>query len=88
MRWKGNSRLAYASWSAAGHTNIAVTSIYLHVAVDDGQGVADERVAPVVDRKRVQASEAQNLARRQEPPPDRGARERVGAARGLAIDGS
>jgi hypothetical protein len=36
-----------------------------------GQCVADERVPPVVDRQRVEASEAQNLARRQEPAPDR-----------------
>jgi hypothetical protein len=26
---------------AAGHTNIAVTSVYLHVAVDDDDGVGD-----------------------------------------------
>ena len=42
----------------------------------------------MLDRQRAKPCPPQHLARRQEPPPDRGARERVGGAGGLDPDGS
>ena len=45
--------------------------------------VAAECVTPMVDRQRTQACQPQDLARRQEPPPDCSTLERFAAAMGL-----
>jgi hypothetical protein len=48
-----------------------------------GKGVADKSVPAVVNGKRAQPTEAQNLARRQEAPADGSALERLAAKVGL-----
>src|ERR1019366_9497688 len=45
--------------------------------------MANERVAPMVDRQRARTSEAEDLARRQQPTRDRGTLERLTMAVGL-----